>query len=146
MTFHHEKRIVPYTPDQLFELVADVRKYPEFLPWCVGARVTSEQKDLVIADLMIGYKLVRERFTSRVILDKENNLIKTEFSDGPFKFLNNQWVFNEYDGGCLIDFHVEFEFKSTFLQKIIVVLFNEAVERMVSAFEDRAHILYKNIT
>ncbi|MBT7731716.1 MAG: type II toxin-antitoxin system RatA family toxin [Rhodospirillaceae bacterium] len=146
MTYHHEKRLVPYRPDQLFDLVADVRKYPEFLPWCVGARVTSEEKNLVVADLMIGYKLVRERFTSRVILDKKNSSIKTEFADGPFKFLNNQWVFKENDGGCLIDFHVEFEFKSTFLQKIIVVLFNEAVERMVSAFEDRAHVLYKNIT
>ena len=71
MTYHHEKRLVPYRPDQLFDLVADVRKYPEFLPWCVGARVTSEEKDLVVADLMIGYKLVRERFTSRVILDKK---------------------------------------------------------------------------
>ena len=143
MTSHHEKRTVPYTPDQLFDLVADVKKYPEFLPWCVGARIRSEEESLVIADLMIGYKLVRERFTSKVILDRKNKVIETEFADGPFKFLHNRWSFSENGEGCLIDFTVEFEFKSTFLQKIIVVLFNEAVERMVGAFEDRAHALYQ---
>jgi coenzyme Q-binding protein COQ10 len=143
MTTHSEKRIVPYKPEQLFDLVADVGRYPEFLPWCVGARVKSATEKLVIADLMIGYKLVRERFTSRVLLDKENNLIKTEFADGPFKFLNNRWDFGEDERGCVIDFQVEFEFKSTFLQKIIVVLFSEAVERMVSAFEERANDLYR---
>ena len=143
MTSHHEKRIVPYTPDQLFDLVADVKKYPEFLPWCVGARIRSKEERLVIADLMIGYKLVRERFTSKVILDRKNKVIETEFADGPFVFLNNRWDFAEDAEGCLIDFSVEFEFKSTFLQKIIIVLFNEAVERMVGAFEDRANALYK---
>ena len=143
MTSHHEKRIVPYTPDQLFDLVADVKKYPEFLPWCVGARIRSKEERLVIADLMIGYKFVRERFTSKVILDRKNKVIETEFADGPFKFLNNRWDFAEDAEGCLIDFNVEFEFKSTFLQKIIVVLFNEAVERMVGAFEERANALYK---
>ena len=131
MTSHHEKRIVPYTPDQLFDLVADVKKYPEFLPWCVGARIRSKEERLVIADLMIGYKFVRERFTSKVTLDQKNKVIITEFAAGPFKFLNNRWSF------------VEFEFKSTFLQKIIVILFNEAVERMVGAFEERANALYK---
>ena len=75
MTLHHEKRIVPYTPSQLFDLVADVKKYPEFLPWCVGARIRSKEERLVIADLMIGYKLVRERFTSKVILDRKNKVI-----------------------------------------------------------------------
>ena len=143
MTSHNEKRIVPYTPSQLFDLVADVKKYPEFLPWCVGARIRSKEERLVIADLMIGYKLVRERFTSKVILDRKNKVIKTEFADGPFKFLNNRWSFLEDTEGCLIDFSVEFEFKSTFLQKIIIVLFNEAVERMVGAFEARAHALYQ---
>ena len=143
MTSHHEKRTVPYTPDQLFDLVADVKKYPEFLPWCVGARIRSKEERLVIADLMIGYKLVRERFTSKVILDRKNKVIETEFADGPFRFLHNKWSFAENAEGCLIDFTVEFEFKSTFLQKIIVVLFNEAVERMVGAFEDRAHALYQ---
>ena len=143
MTSHHEKRIVPYTPDQLFDLVADVKKYPEFLPWCVGARIRSKEERLVIADLMIGYKFVRERFTSKVTLDRKNKVIITEFADGPFKFLNNRWSFVEDAEGFLIDFNVEFEFKSTFLQKIIIVLFNEAVERLVGAFEDRANALYK---
>ena len=143
MTSHHEKRIVPYTPDQLFDLVADVKKYPEFLPWCVGARIRSKEERLVIADLMIGYKFVRESFTSKVTLDQKNKVIITEFADGPFKFLNNRWSFVEDAEGCLIDFNVECEFKSTFLQKIIIVLFNEAVERMVGAFEDRANTLYK---
>ena len=79
MTSHHEKRTVPYAPDQLFDLVADVKKYPEFLPWCVGARIRSKEERLVIADLLIGYKLVRERFTSKVILDRKNKVIETEF-------------------------------------------------------------------
>ena len=113
------------------------------MPWCVGARIRSKEERLVIADLMIGYKFVRERFTSKVTLDQKNKVIMTEFADGPFKFLNNRWSFVEDAEGCLIDFNVEFEFKSTFLQKIIIVLFNEAVELMVGAFEDRANALYK---
>ena len=90
MTTHSEQKFVPFTPDQLFEMVSDVQSYPKFLPWCVGARIRSADDELIVADLMIGYKLLRERFTSRVTLDRAKWKIETEFTDGPFKFLRNQ--------------------------------------------------------
>jgi coenzyme Q-binding protein COQ10 len=142
MTVHSEQRVMPFRPDQLFDLVADVRSYPEFLPWCVGARIRSSSGELIVADLMIGYKLVRERFTSKVSLDRETGRIDVEYADGPFKYLDNHWIFRCHPDGCLVDFHVDFEFRSAMLQKIIAVLFNEAVKRMVAAFETRAHALY----
>ncbi len=142
MTSHSEQRIVPFSPEQLFELVADVERYPDFLPWCVGARIRSKHNELVIADLMIGYKLIRERFTSRVCLNREIKRINTEYTDGPFKFLKNHWVFRNHSDGCLIDFYLEFEFRSLVFQKLVGVMFNEAVYRMVGAFEDRARVLH----
>ena len=142
MTVHSEQRVIPFCPDQLFDLVADVRRYPEFLPWCVGARIRSSSGALIVADLMIGYKLVRERFTSKVTLDREAGRIDVKYTDGPFKYLDNHWIFRDHADGCLVDFHVDFEFRSAMLQKIIAVLFNEAVKRMVAAFETRAHALY----
>ena len=147
MPTHAEKRVLPYAPDKLFDLVADVEKYPEFLPWCLGARIRKREPELLIADLIIGFKMVRERFTSRVALDREKTRIDVTYTDGPFKYLNNHWIFLPEtlpDGGegCLIDFYVDFEFRSALLQKLISVLFNEAVRRMVGAFETRAHALY----
>jgi len=142
MTVHTEQRVMPFRPDQLFDLVADVKRYPEFLPWCVGARIRSSGKALIVADLMIGYKMVRERFTSKVTLNPEAGRIDVEYADGPFKYLDNYWIFREHPDGCLVDFHVDFEFRSAMLQKIIATLFNEAVRRMVAAFEERAHALY----
>ena len=144
MTRHSEQKFVPFTPDQLFEMVSDVQSYPKFLPWCVGARIRSADDELIVADLMIGYKLLRERFTSRVTLDRAKWKIETEFTDGPFKFLRNQWEFKSCPEGCQIVFLVEFEFRSTVLQKLVSVLFNEVVLRMVSAFEKRAYFLYGN--
>ena len=144
MPKHFQKRKVPYTEEQIFNLVADIDKYPEFLPWCVGARIRSADDELIVADLMIGYKLLRERFTSRVTLDRAKWKIETEFTDGPFKFLRNQWEFKSCPEGCQIVFLVEFEFRSTVLQKLVSVLFNEVVLRMVSAFEKRAYFLYGN--
>lgn len=142
MPTHAEKRAVPFSPQQLFDLVADVQRYPEFLPWCVGARIRKREGNLIVADLVIGYKMIRERFTSKVTLSPERNRIDVEYADGPFKYLNNHWVFEPHDGGCMIDFYVDFEFKSRMLQKIIEVFFNEAVRRMVTAFESRAYELY----
>ena len=95
---------------------------------------------------MIGYKLLRERFTSRVSLDRQNVIIRTEFTDGPFNFLRNQWQFKPAPDGCLIDFSVEFEFRSSVLQKLVSVLLNEVVLRMVGAFEKRAYVLYGDST
>lgn len=142
MPTHAEQRVVPFSPEQLFDLIADVQRYPEFLPWCVGARIRKRDGDTIFADLVIGYKLFRERFTSKVTLSRDRNRIDVEYTDGPFKYLNNHWVFEPHPEGCLIDFYVDFEFRSKMLQKIIEVFFNEAVRRMVGAFEARAHELY----
>jgi len=143
MPTHAEQRVLPYRADQLFDLVADIERYPEFLPWCVAARIRSRKDDEVIADLVIGFKMIRERFTSRVKLDRANRRIDVTYAEGPFRYLNNHWVFEELpDGTTRIDFFVDFEFRSPVLQKIIGVLFNEAVRRMVAAFEARAKALY----
>ncbi len=141
MPTHAEKKLLPYSQAQLFDLVADIERYPEFLPWCVGARIRERKGDEILGDLLIGYKMVRERFTSRVVLNRPDH-IDVSYSEGPFKYLTNHWYFVPQDGGCLIDFYVDFEFRSRFLQGIVKVLFNEAVKRMVGAFEARAHALY----
>ena len=142
MPTHAEQRVLPYTPEQLFELVADVERYPEFLPWCRASRVTSREGDVIHADLVIGFKLFRERFTSRVTLDRPDR-IDVEYIEGPMRRLENHWRFiDQGDGGTMIDFYVDFEFRSAILQMAIGALFNEAVRRMVAAFETRAHAIY----
>lgn len=144
MPTHAERRVLPYTPQQLYELVADVERYPEFLPWCIGARVRRRESNLVVADLIIGFKMFRERFTSTVKLSPDGPAprIDVSYADGPFKYLNNHWIFTPLPQGCEIDFFVDFEFKSRLLQRAIELLFNEAVRRMVAAFEARAAALY----
>ena len=141
MPTHSEQRVLPYTQEQLFDLVADIERYPEFLPWCQGARIRERQPHLVVADLIIGFKMFRERFTSRVELDPPRR-INVTYAEGPFRYLNNHWIFERVPEGCRIDFFVDFEFKSRLMQKVIEVLFGEAVRRMVSAFEERARDLY----
>jgi coenzyme Q-binding protein COQ10 len=142
MPTHAEERVLPYTPEQLFALVADIERYPEFLPWCVGARIRERRPNLVVADLIIGFRMVRERFTSRVSLDPSQR-IDVAYAEGPFRHLNNHWSFSPHPGGgCRVGFFVDFEFKSRLLQRLIEVLFSEAVRRMVGAFERRARDLY----
>ena len=148
MPTHVEKRFLPYTPEQLFDLVAAVDRYPEFLPWCLAARIRSREGNVMVADLVIGFKMIRERFTSRVVLDCPDR-IDVAYTEGPLRYLNNHWVFERVppdaghpSGGTLIDFYVDFEFRSKVLQSLIGALFNEAVKRMVGAFETRAHQLY----
>ena len=142
MPTHAENRVVPFTPEQMFDLVADVERYPEFLPWCVAARVRKREGNTLMADLVIGFKMFREGFTTKDVFDRPRR-IDVSYSEGPFKYLNNHWVFEPHgDGACLIDFYVDFEFRSRLLQRMIGVLFNEAVKIMVSAFEKRAHALY----
>ena len=141
MPTHAEQRVLPYTPEQLFALVADIERYPEFLPWCIGARIKERQPNLVVADLIIGFKVFRERFTSRVVLDPPRKIDVT-YAEGPFRYLDNHWTFERAPEGCRIGFFVDFEFKSRLMQKVIEVLFSEAVRRMVGAFEKRARDLY----
>jgi coenzyme Q-binding protein COQ10 len=143
MPTHAERRVLPYRAEQLFDLVADVERYPEFLPWCVAARIRAREENVILADLVIGFKMIRERFTSQVRLDRPGLQIDVAYKEGPFRYLNNHWTFEPLpDGHCRIDFYVDFEFRSAMLQKIIGVLFNEAVHRMVAAFERRARQLY----
>jgi coenzyme Q-binding protein COQ10 len=146
MPIHREKKILPYTPEQMFALVADVERYPEFLPWCVACRIrTVESPTSLIADLQVGFKMVREQFTSRVTLDPPKAITVTYLS-GPFEHLSNEWEFTAVPGGTAVDFFLTFEFRSRLLQTLIGVLFEEAVRRMVSAFETRAAKLYPPIS
>ncbi len=142
MPTHAEIRRLPYSREQMFDLVADVERYPEFLPWCVACRIKRrESPNAFTADLMIGFKMFRERFTSRVEFDRPQR-IDVSYQQGPFRYLNNHWRFDETEDGCAIDFYIDFEFKSKTLKKMIGTLFNEAVRRMVNAFENRALALY----
>ncbi len=142
MPIHKEQRVLPYTPDQLFDLVIGVERYPEFLPWCLAARIRRREPGLLVADLVIGFKLIRERFTSRVEYDAKTHSIVTTYTDGPFKQMESRWSFLPHPEGCCVDFYVDFEFRSRLLQGIISALFTEVVKKMVSAFETRARKLY----
>ncbi len=142
MPTHAEKRVLPYSKEQLFDLVAQVERYPEFLPWCLGCRVKSRTEEQVVADMVGGFKVFREGFTSRVHLNRPDR-VDVAYENGPFKYLDNHWIFNDMgDGTTEIDFFVDFEFRSKILQAAIGAVFNEAVRRMISAFEGRAHDLY----
>ena len=146
MPTHAEKRHLPYRPEQLYTLVAEVDKYPEFLPWCKAARITQRDGDMFLADLVIAFKVWRERFTSKVVLHPEHG-VDVAYINGPFRYLNNHWRFEAApDGGCIVNFYVDFEFKSRLLQNLIGLLFNEAVHRMVGAFEGRARRLYTPVS
>ncbi|WP_207459611.1 type II toxin-antitoxin system RatA family toxin [Azospirillum sp. SYSU D00513] len=142
MPTHAEQKVLPYTPEQMYRLVADVERYPEFLPWCMAARIRRREGNVLYADLVIGFKMVRERFTSRVELNEPGCRIDVQYTEGPFQYLNNHWIFKPHEKGCCVDFFVDFEFRSKMLQKIMGLLFNEAVRRMVQAFETRANQLY----
>ena len=142
MPTHAEKRILPHTREQLFDLVSDIEKYPEFLPWCMATRVRQQTEDTSISDMVIGFKMFREKFTTKVVLRRPGR-IDVSYFEGPFKYLNNHWIFEPHgNGACLIDFYVDFEFRSKILQATIGAVFNEAVRRMISAFEKRADKLY----
>jgi coenzyme Q-binding protein COQ10 len=142
MPTHAEKRTLPYTPVQLFDLVAGVDLYPQFLPWCIASRITKREGDVFYADLVIGYKMLREKFTSRVTTRQPDH-IHVEYLSGPMKYLSNHWRFiDNGNGTTTIDFFVDFEFKNAVFRKLLDVFFNEAVRRMVHAFEERAKQIY----
>ncbi len=148
MPSHAEKRKMPYSAQQMYDLIADIGAYPEFLPWCSAARIRKStdlpdgQGRVLDADLVISFKLFREKFASRVTLLPDQNRINVEYLDGPFRYLKNHWEFIPAGDGCEVDFFVDFEFRSIVLQKIIGVVFHEAMQRIVRAFEERAKALY----
>lgn len=147
MPTHHENRHMPYSAQQIFDLVADVARYPEFLPWTSAARIRArrpiEGGEEIDADLVISFKVFRERFGSRVRLYPSDGVIDTRYIDGPFRHMESRWqVKDAPEGGCIVTFHVDFEFKNPVLQKLIGVVFDQAMHRVVTAFERRAQQLY----
>lgn len=144
MPRHSEKRHLPYAPEQLFDLVADVKSYQEFLPWVAAVRIRSESETLVIADLVVGFKSLKETFTSRVTKQRPRK-IKVEYVEGPLKFLENDWEFEpDGRGGTNLSFCVDFAFKSRLFETIAGQMFDRALRRMIAAFETRAHQLYSD--
>ena len=138
---------VPWTPEQMFALVSDVARYPEFLPWCAGARIRNDERDgncqIMTADLIIKFKVFRETFTSRVINDPKMHEVTAKAIDGPFHHLENHWAFPETaGGGTRIDFYCDFEFRGAVPRRLISLLFEEVMRRIVAAFEARAEELY----
>jgi coenzyme Q-binding protein COQ10 len=141
MIRHSESRILPHTPAEVFDLVADVERYPEFLPWVIGARILRRAGNTFDAEVLVGFKMIRERYTSHVVLERPER-IEVRYTHGPFRHLINRWQFAPVPEGCKVDFYIEFEFRSRILQKLIGGLFSEAVRKMVAAFEIRARTLY----
>lgn len=141
------RRPVPQSPDQMFALVADVEKYPEFLPLCEGLVVRSRKerdgKALLVADMTVGYKAIRETFTTQVLLNQAERAIDVKYLDGPFKYLDNRWRFNELpSGGCEVHFFIDYEFKSRILGAVMGSMFDRAFRMFSEAFEARAAKIY----
>lgn len=142
MSTRLQSHFLPYSPDQLYDLVADVEKYPEFLPWCTAVRILSKSDVEVIADLSVGYKFFRETFRSRVHLTPKTR-IDVEYINGPFHYLNNHWGFKEASrGGTNVDFFIDFQFRNSLFQSATKVVFESAFNQMLSSFEKRAQHLY----
>jgi coenzyme Q-binding protein COQ10 len=139
-----ETRRLPYSAQQMFDLVADVARYGEFLPWVIATRVRSNSDTEMVADMVVGFKAIRESFTSRVAKDRPNQ-IAVHYVDGPLSDLDNVWHFRAIDENtCEIDFLVEFRFKNRVFEKLAGQYFDRAFRKMVQAFEDRAAVLYGN--
>lgn len=145
MPIHSEQRILPFTPEQLFKLVSDIESYPDFLPWCSGAYIRKREGNIIIADLVVGYKGMREKFTSIVTLDP-NERISVEYGGGSLKCLKCEWGFKPAKGGtCELSFYVDFSMRSKILGGFMGVFFDKAFSKMVAAFEARADKMYKRI-
>ena len=137
-----ETRRLPYSAEQMFDLVADVDKYPEFLPWVVATRVRNESDTALTADMLVGFKALREKFTSKVVMDRPRTL-SVQYVDGPMRDLNNHWTFEPLaDGGCEIRFSVDFTFKNRMFEALAGQYIDRAFRKMVAAFETRAGALY----
>lgn len=136
------EHILPYTPEQMYNLVADVERYPEFLPWCNGARVWERTDESMLADLLVHFKGFNSKYTSRVLLDPEDKEISVELVHGPFKHLYNGWKFTRHPEGVRVEFDIDFEMNSKILQSMIGFMFEDAFKKMLTAFEERAKVLY----
>jgi coenzyme Q-binding protein COQ10 len=141
MPRHTEKRFLPYTPEQLFDLVADVGRYQEFLPWVAATRIRSNSETEMVADLVVGFKALKETFTSKVRKQRPE-AIDIDYVEGPLKYLHNSWRFEASPGGTEVDFCVDFAFRNRIFEAIAGQMFDRALRRMIGAFEERAAVLY----
>ena len=142
MPRHAEVRHLPYSPEQLFDLVADVQHYPEFLPWVAAVRIRSNSETEMVADLVVGFKALREHFTSKVNKERPSRVC-VDYVEGPLKFLHNEWKFRpDGAGGSFVDFCVDFAFRSRLFEALAGQMFDKALRKMIGAFEQRASELY----
>ena len=140
-------RIVDHTADEMFNLVADVESYPQFLPMCEALNIRSRKerdgKTLLVADMSVGYKAIHETFTSQVLLNPEAKMIDVSYIDGPFRYLDNRWRFEDQGGGkSAVDFAIDYEFKSRILGAVMGTMFDRAFRTFAEAFERRADAIY----
>ena len=140
------RRPVKHSPERMYALVADVERYPEFLPLCEALAIRSRRerdgKELLVADMTVGYKAIRETFTSRVTLDPANLKILVEYVDGPFRYLENRWTFKPHEAGCEVGFFISYEFASRMLGLLMGAMFDKAFRKFAEAFEKRAELVY----
>jgi len=141
MPRHTETRILPYTADQLFDLVADVGRYQEFLPWVAATRIRENSETAMTADLVIGFGALKETFSSRVKKARPAQ-IEIDYLEGPLKYLHNSWKFRPAPGGTEVDFCVDFAFRNRLFEALAGQMFDRALRRMIGAFEERARDLY----
>jgi coenzyme Q-binding protein COQ10 len=142
MPKHHERRELPHSAEQMYQLVADVRRYPEFLPWVSAIRVRQESDTEILADMIVGFKSLKETFSSRVIKTTNASII-VDYLDGPMRHLNNQWLFEDLpEGGSIVDFTVDFAFRNAIFEALAGQFFESALRKMTGAFIARADALY----
>lgn len=142
MPHHHERKALPFSADQMYDLVTDVRRYAEFLPWVAAVRVRSDGDQEMMADLVVGFKALKETFSSRVLKTPKSKVV-VEYLDGPMRHLHNQWLFEEVDAGnCIVDFSVDFSFQNRVFEAIAGQYFSTALRKMTDAFVVRAEQLY----
>ncbi|MGB7287417.1 MAG: type II toxin-antitoxin system RatA family toxin [Salaquimonas sp.] len=148
MPSFEKRHPVNHSAKNMFDLVADVECYPEFLPLCEGLTVKSKRqkgnKTLLVADMTVGYKAIRETFSSQVMLDPDAQQINVKYINGPFKYLDNRWMFETSgEGSCTVVFFIDYEFKSKMLGLLMGSMFETAFKRFTKAFEERADEIYK---
>jgi coenzyme Q-binding protein COQ10 len=142
MPHHHERRSLPHSAEQMYDLVADVARYPEFLPWVSAIRIRKDDETEMLADMIVGFKSLRETFSSRVV-KTPNTSIVVDYLDGPMKHLHNAWTFEDAaDGGATVDFTVDFSFRNVVFEALAGQFFDAALRKMTGAFIERADALY----
>ena len=141
MPHHHERKSLPFSAEQMYDLVVDVSRYSEFLPWVAAARIRSNTDEELLADLVVGFKALKETFSSRVLKTPKTKVV-VEYLDGPMRHLHNQWLFEETADGCIVDFTVDFAFSNRILEAQAGQYFNTALRKMTDAFVKRAEVLY----